>query len=98
MLPVYASTLVIGVVGLIVFVFGGTLAENLGRGDRDPGLRWGARGRMAVGALVGFGMAGLSAEFAPLDFGAGAVFAIAVIGSVAGAVWARIAPQTGDGS
>ena len=62
MLPVYASTLVIGVLSLIVLIFGGTLAESLGRGERDPSLRWGALGRMVIGALVGFGMAGLSAE------------------------------------
>jgi hypothetical protein len=97
MLPVYASTLVIGVLGLIYLIFGGTLAENLGRDERDPSLRWGALGRMVIGALVGFGMAGLSAEFAPLDFGPGAVFGLALIGAVAGALWARFAPQTGDG-
>ena len=98
MLPVYASSLVIGVIGLILIIFGGTLAENLGREDRDPGRRWGVRGRMTVGAFVGFGMAGLSAEFAPLDLDSVVALAIAAAGSVGGALWARFAPQTGDGA
>jgi hypothetical protein len=96
MLPIYASALVLGVIGLIVVIFGGTLAENLGRGERDPGLRWVTRGRIVIAALVGFGMAGLSAEFSTFDFNSAVVLAIAGGGALAGAVWARFAPQTGD--
>lgn len=97
MLPVYASSLVVGVVGLIVIIYGGTLAENMGRGERDPGRRWGVTGRVIIGALVGLGMAGLSAEFSPLEFSSGATLGISLAGSAVGALWARFAPQTGDG-
>ncbi len=68
MVKVYALSLVLGVVGLLVVILGGTLADNLGRPGRDPARRWDLKGNAAVAALVGFGMAGMSAEFSPLDF------------------------------
>jgi hypothetical protein len=91
-IKVYAVVLVVGIVGLIVVIFGGALAENLGREERDPARRVGRSGRMLVAGLVGFGMAGLSAEFAPLDFSWGVSLALAIVGGVAAAVWARMAP------
>ena len=54
-------------IGLLVQVMGGALAENLGREDRDPGVRFGLLGKQVVAAAIGFGMGGISAEFAPID-------------------------------
>lgn len=91
MVGAYAVALVIGLLGLIVVVFGGTLSENLGREDRDPGKRIGRAGRTVIGGLVGFGMAGLSAEFSPLGLATWAVFALALLGASIAAAWAAFA-------
>jgi hypothetical protein len=88
MVRFYGIALAIGVLGLIVVILGGTLAENVGRGDRDPGRRIGPRGRAAIGGLVGFGMAGLSAEFSTLDLSWPAALAVAIGGAALGALWA----------
>lgn len=89
MVKVYAIALVVGVVGLLVVIFGSSLAENLGRRDLDPGSKLGKPGRSVIGGLVGFGMAGMSAEFSPLDLGWTASLLLALIGAAAGAVWGR---------
>ncbi len=93
MVKIYAIALAAGFLGLIVIIFGGALAENLGRSDSDPGLRMGRAGRMITGGLVGFGMAGMSAEFAPLGFNWGTSLALAIVGGVGAAAWTRFAPQ-----
>lgn len=92
MIKVYAVVLVVGVIGLIVVLLGGTAAENLGREDRDPGKRLGRTGRMVLAGSVGFGMAGLAAEFAPIDFSWGVSLAFAVLGAAGAALWAWFAP------
>lgn len=98
MVKVYSVSLVIGVVGLLVVILGGALAENLGHPEKDPGERIGLGGRIAVGALAGFGMAGLSAEFAPLGFEWPVSLLIASLGGVAAALWVRYSSgQVQDG-
>jgi len=87
MVKVYAVALVVGVVGLLVVVLGGAFAENLGRDQADPARRLGKTGRAVIGGLVGLGMAGLSAEFAPIDFDWGISLLVAVIGGIGGATW-----------
>ena len=91
MVMVYATALALGVVALLVVLLGGALAENLGREERDPGERWGVRGKSVVGALVGFGMGGLSAEFSPVDFPWGVSFAISAIAALLSVLWVRYA-------
>jgi hypothetical protein len=88
-IKVYAIALAVGVVGLIVVILGGALAENLNRPKRDPGARVGAKGLMALGAVLGFGMGGMASEFSPLGFGwqISLVIAIAAAGLSAG--WVR---------
>ena len=86
---VYSVSLVIGVVGLVLVILGGALAENLGYPERDPGELIGPRGRTAVAALTGFGMGGLSAEFAPLDFTWPLALLLAAVGAVGAGVWVR---------
>jgi hypothetical protein len=88
MVKFYSVALVLGVIGLIVVILGGTFAENVGREDRDPGRRIGRVGRATIGGLVGFGMAGISAEFSTLDLDWPAALGVAIVGSAAGALWA----------
>ena len=89
MIKVYAIALAIGVVGLIVVILGGALAENLNRPERDPGAILGGGGLMALGATLGFGMGGMASEFSPLGFGWQVSLAIAVAAAVISAMWVR---------
>ena len=91
MVKVYAISLAVGIVGLLVVILGGSFAENLGRPDRDPGELIGTKGKMAVGALVGLGMGGMSAEFSPLDFTWPISLLIAIVAATGSAFWVRYA-------
>ena len=91
MVKVYAISLVVGIIGLLVVIMGGAFAENVGHPERDPGEKMGTRGKMVVGALVGFGMGGMSAEFSPLDFAWPLSLLLAVIAAVLSVVWVRYA-------
>lgn len=93
MVKVYAVLLVLGSVGILVVVMGGALAESLGRPDRDPNELLGTRGRLAVGAILGFSMGGMAAEFSPLDFSWQVSFLIAILGAGVGAVWVGYATK-----
>jgi hypothetical protein len=61
-------------------------SENIDRPSLDPERRFGIAGRRVVAALVGFGMAGMSAEFSPRDLSWPVALALALAGSAA-AVW-----------
>jgi hypothetical protein len=89
MVKFYSIALVLGSLGLLVVILGGSLAENLGKDDQDPGERIGHRGRVSIAALTGFGMAGLSAEFSPLGLEWPVSLLLAVVGAIAAAIWAR---------
>lgn len=89
MVKVYAVALAVGVVGLVVMVLGGAFAANLGREEADPGERWGPGGKSIVGALIGFGMGGLSAEFAPIEMAWPAALAIALVAAALSVFWVR---------
>jgi hypothetical protein len=91
MVKVYAVVLALGVIGLLVMILGGAFAENVGRPERDPGERFGLGGKMAVGAAVGFGMGGMSAEFAPVDFAWPVALLIALVAAVLSVLWVRYA-------
>ena len=49
---------------------------------------------MVIGALVGFGMGGLSAEFAPQDFTWQVALVLGVLGGVGAALWVRYASRS----
>lgn len=98
MVKFYSIALALGVIGLLVVILGGAFAENLGREERDPGRRMGGGGRAVIGGLVGFGMAGLSAEFSTLDLSWQTALLVAIVGSVAGALWAWYASRRESGS
>ncbi len=65
MIWVYAIVLVVGLCLLIAWVLTHAHAINESKTRLDPDSRIGPMGRRLVGGLVGFGMAGLSAEFSP---------------------------------
>jgi hypothetical protein len=88
---VYAIVLVIGIVGLLAYILGGALAENLGREDRGPDARFGSRGKLVVGAAVGFGMGGMSAEFSPLDLSWPIALVISLVAAGLSMLWVRYA-------
>jgi hypothetical protein len=96
MVKVYSVVLAIGLIGLVIVVIGGALAENMGRVGSDPGRAIGVRGRMVIGAMVGFGMAGLSAELSTLDLSWPVALVVAALGGLAGAFWARYASRNGE--
>lgn len=89
MVKVYAITLALGILGLLTIILGGALAENVGRPDRDPGELVGLTGKSIVGAMVGFGMAGMSAEFSPLDLTWQVSLLVAILAAGASVVWVR---------
>jgi len=91
MVKVYAIALALGVVALILWLFSATLAENTGRVSWDPATRLGVGGKSAVGAMIGFGMGGLSAEFAPIDLAWPAALGIAGVAALLSAYWVRYA-------
>ncbi len=97
MVVVYAFSLAVGFVALLVIVMGGTLAENLGREDRDPGVRIGHRGRLIVGGVLGFGIGGMAGEFSPLDFSWPVALIVACIAALFGVLWVRYAAGTDAG-
>lgn len=89
MVKVYAVTLAVGIIGLMIIILGGALAENVGHPERDPGERIGRKGKAAVGAMVGFGMGGMSAEFSPIDFSWQVSLILAVVAAGLSILWVR---------
>lgn len=97
MVKVYAVVLVLGIIGLLVYILGGALAENLGKEDRGPDARFGLGGKFVVGAAVGFGMGGMSAEFSPLNFSWPVALVIALVAAGLASLWVRYAVGQTDG-
>lgn len=91
MITVYAVSLSLGFVGLLVAIFGSALAENMDRPSLDMFRRLGPRSQLVVGAITGFGMGGMAAEFSPMGFGTGLSFLIAVVAGVVAFFWVRYA-------
>jgi hypothetical protein len=89
MIKIYAVALAVGVLGLIVITLGGALAENLRRESRDPGRLLGTNGKLALGAVLGFGMGGMASEFSPLGFNWQVSLLIAVAAALASVLWVR---------
>lgn len=86
MVKVYAVVLVIGVFALILWIMAHAFAGNIDRPEWDPEERFGVPGRRVVAAMVGFGMAGMSAEFSPRDISWPLALVLALAGAAA-AVW-----------
>lgn len=89
MVKLYAVALAIGMLGLLIVIFGSALAENLQRPERDPGEAMGTAGKSVIGGLVGFGMGGLSAEFSPLGLSWQIALFIALAAAWLSVIWVR---------
>lgn len=85
MTALYAFALVLGVLGVVTWIARVAIAEAADRAAPD------ARIGELVGAVSGFGMAGMSASFGGL--GIVSSFGAAVLGAVALTVLARILGQ-----
>jgi hypothetical protein len=84
MTKVYAIVLAAGVVLLIAWIFATYLGGNVSEWKRlDPEERLGKPGRRVVAGLVGFGIAGMSAEFSPFDLSWPVGLVLAVVGASA---------------
>lgn len=86
MIAVYAVSLLVGVVLLVAWIFLRVYAANTGRASIDPERRLGQAGRRLVAALVGFGMAGMSAEFSSREIAWPVALLLALAGA-GGAAW-----------
>ena len=93
MITVYAVALAVGFVGLLIAIFGSAFAENMDRPGLDVFRRIGPKSQMVVGAIAGFGMGGMAAEFSPIGFGTGVSLLIAVAAGVVAALWVRYATE-----
>jgi hypothetical protein len=89
MIKVYAVSLAVGLLILLVLIYGGTLADNLGRPERDPDRWFGLRGKLVTGAILGFGMGGMAAEFSPIGFSWPIALLIAVGAAGVSVLWVR---------
>ncbi|GMQ98733.1 MAG: hypothetical protein BMS9Abin17_1260 [Acidimicrobiia bacterium] len=80
MTALFGTILLVGVLGLLVWVVATGVAHSVdGWGGVDPETRFGRVGRSVLAAFLGFGMAGMSASYAdwsPI---------LALIGALAGA-------------
>ncbi|MFO7549099.1 MAG: hypothetical protein R6X29_09565 [Acidimicrobiia bacterium] len=94
MIPVYAGALLAGALGLVAWIFARSYALNVDRPALDPEERFGTAGRRVVAGLVGFGMAGMSAEFSPLGVPTWGAVVLALAGAGAAIWWAGW--MTGD--
>lgn len=81
MVRVYAVVLVLGLVALVTWILTHTVFAGSSRKGLDPEERFGVAGRRVVAGLVGFSMAGLSAEFSPRDISWPMALVLAVIGA-----------------
>ena len=80
MIKVYAIVLAVGVALLIAWILMAVLAGNLERPSLDPESRFGNAGRRVVAGSVGFGMAGMSAEYSPLGISWPLALGLALVG------------------
>lgn len=98
MVKVYAIVLGAGVVILIAWIFAAYLGGNVAAWKRfDPEERLGKPGRRVVAGLVGFGLAGMSAEFSPYDLSWPVGLILAITGGLAMAWYVGFVDRPGPG-
>lgn len=86
MIAIYAICIVLGVLGILVWVAAGLAASSFrDQAHLDPEERFGSTGRAAVSGLSGFGLGGLSASFGGwndgLAIGAALIGAVVAVGA-----------------
>lgn len=87
MLTVYAVALGLGFLTLVAVILASAFVTNVRRDDRDPNRRLGVKGRMLIGATLGFGMGGVAAEFSPLDISWPLALVIAILAGALAVIW-----------
>lgn len=94
MVKVYAVVLVLGIVGLVVYIMGGALAESR---EGEAGETRSFLRKEMIAAALGFGMGGMSAEFSPFDLSWPIALIIALGAAGLSVAWVRYAatPTTG---
>ena len=81
MIGVYSIATLVGFIALVAWLLLGGGAEP---GSKwDPESRFGSKGRRPIAAAMGFGLAGLSAEFSPRDLSWPVALVLAVVGAIA---------------
>jgi hypothetical protein len=97
MVPIYAVATVVGLVALLVWIGLTVFAATVtGSERRDPEQRFGPTGRLAVAAVFGFGLAGMSASYAGWAWFA--ALAAALVGAVGASLVARYLGPESEGS
>ncbi len=81
MVKVYAIALIVGLLALIGWILAHAASSGGGSAIPDPEERFGVPGRRVVAGVVGFAMAGLSAEFSPRDLSWPISLVLAVVGA-----------------
>ncbi len=98
MVKIYAVVLVVGLIALLAWILAHVLSNDARRELLDPEVRFGIVGRRVVAGMIGFSMAGLSAEFSPRNLSWPVALALAAIGAAALAWYAGrpslIGPQS----
>lgn len=97
MIKVYSVALGVGLALLVAHILADSLASNLGRSGAGRWWSPGARGKMALGCVLGFGMGGMAAEFSPLGLGWQVSLLIAALAAVASVAWVRFSTKTPTG-
>ncbi len=85
MIKVYAIALALGVAALVGVILWSSLPDKA-----VPEVRV----RMALGAILGFGMGGMAAEYSPLDLSWPVALGLAVLAAVAAVAWVRYSTRT----
>lgn len=91
MIKVYAVLLVVGLVGLVYLLVAGAFETNRNGGGGEKNERFGVPQKAVLGAILGFSMAGMAAEYSPLDLSWPIALLIAFAGLGLGVVWVRYA-------
>ena len=97
MIKVYAVVLALCFIRLVVVIFGTALSSATDGKVADPSKRLGDLGQIALGSATGFAVAGLAAEFSPLDLSWQVALLVALGGLALGALWTLYAVRQAEG-
>ena len=96
MVKVYAIVLVVGLLALLLMLLGGPLLEAASSRSRALSAFNATSGKSVVGALIGFGMGGMAAEFSRLDLSWQLSLALAITAGFLAVLWVRYSSAKAD--
>lgn len=96
MIVVYSVALGLGLAVLVGWILFGGFADGRKKDSRPRSLD-NQSVKMVIGGVLGFGMGGIAAEFAPIEFAWPVVLLFASGAAVASVLWVRYATKTVDG-